>query len=178
MQFYGQPLAFNTNFKWEMALSRVRECTLPETCHSTPGRGNQRSRRRPGKTARAKNHAMPRDDAQEAAHAAMVSSMFIRSRICDINKFSKRTAAASTWTLGSGQGDRLCNQPLSDSLAHSGSVTWAEVRASRCSVNEKRERRANINCCHRDGRSAIVLFDDKRIQDASVYIPRSCQHGR
>ena len=126
---------------------------------------------------RKKNRAM-QHDAQEAAHAAVVSSMFIRSRICDINKFSKRTAAASTWTLGSGQGDRLCNQPLSDSLAHSGSVTWAEVRASRCSVNEKRERRANINCCHRDGRSAIVLFDDKRIQDASVYIPRSCQHGR
>ena len=48
---------------------------------------------------------LPRDDAQEAAHAAVVSSMFIRSRICDINKFSKRTAAASTWTLGSGQGD-------------------------------------------------------------------------
>ena len=43
---------------------------------------------------------------------------------------------------------------------------WAEVRASRYSANEKREKRANINCCHRDARSAIVLFDDKRIQDA------------
>ena len=54
-------------------------------------------------------------------------------------------------------------------------VTWAEVRASRCSVNEKRVWRHNINCCHRDARSAIVLFDDKRIQGVSVYIPRSCQ---